>query len=82
VAVDTTGLESQLADLQKKHEALQQWSKNLREQKDIRIAELEKELAGLKAQPAANEVSTAPVCDGKGLPLVVCRMRRMGKVEK
>lgn len=43
--------------------------------KEARIAELEQEIT-------ANSVGGTAACDGKGLPSVVCRMRRKGKTDE
>lgn len=47
------------------------------------IASLKAELAALKSElTVAKESNTSPVCDGKGTPAMVCRMRREGKKER
>lgn len=85
VEVDTSGLESQLAEAQKKIEdveGVRRWNKQFLteraelqsslEEKDARIAELEKELAAVKAV----------LENGKSLADAVCRMRREGKTDE
>lgn len=83
---DTAALESLLAETQSQVESLRQWNQRLNEQnqklqkdvqeKDSSISKLENDLA------VAKKASTVSACACKGLPAIVCQMRREGRNEE
>lgn len=90
--MDSSGLESQLAEAQERIESFRQWNKRLKEKnqelravlekKESHIAELETELATCREQLEAARRANPSGNEGHGLCSLVIRMREEGNTDE